>query len=133
HDINKTRFLTYTVHLSFSFYCSGYHRDLHSFPTRRSSDLPTHYCIALQPICDAKMQHRADEMLYRAAPDSLHAQIDCGLTATVRACSTAFYEIGLRTPAGDRLLLSNAPRDTSAEPALRPPSAARVRSAGMSA
>src|SRR5207248_10506778 len=23
----------------FSFQCSGYHRDLHSFPTRRSSDL----------------------------------------------------------------------------------------------
>src|SRR5947199_3174332 len=23
----------------FSFYCSGAHRDLHSFPTRRSSDL----------------------------------------------------------------------------------------------
>src|SRR5207253_10355637 len=25
--------------LSFFFYCSGDHRDLHSFPTRRSSDL----------------------------------------------------------------------------------------------
>src|SRR5437879_12152258 len=25
--------------LSFFFTCSGYHRDLHSFPTRRSSDL----------------------------------------------------------------------------------------------
>src|SRR5207248_11341625 len=24
---------------SFFFYCSGHHRDLHSFPTRRSSDL----------------------------------------------------------------------------------------------
>src|SRR5689334_24037175 len=24
----------------FFFYCYGYHRDLHSFPTRRSSDLP---------------------------------------------------------------------------------------------
>src|SRR5438093_8730590 len=27
--------------LSF-FYLSGHHRDLHSFPTRRSSDLPAH-------------------------------------------------------------------------------------------
>src|SRR5436305_13411652 len=26
--------------LSFFFYCYGDHRDLHSFPTRRSSDLP---------------------------------------------------------------------------------------------
>src|SRR5438876_9161078 len=25
--------------ISFFFYCSGNHRDLHSFPTRRSSDL----------------------------------------------------------------------------------------------
>src|SRR5206468_12346830 len=24
----------------FLFYCAGHHRDLHSFPTRRSSDLP---------------------------------------------------------------------------------------------
>src|SRR6516162_9414392 len=28
------------ISLSFFFYCSGDHRDLHSFPTRRSSDLP---------------------------------------------------------------------------------------------
>src|SRR5438034_10538371 len=27
------------IDLSFSFYCSGHPRDLHSFPTRRSSDL----------------------------------------------------------------------------------------------
>src|SRR5206468_11083796 len=26
---------------TFFFYCSGHHRDLHSFPTRRSSDLPS--------------------------------------------------------------------------------------------
>src|SRR5438552_19114322 len=26
-------------HLMFFFYCYGHHRDLHSFPTRRSSDL----------------------------------------------------------------------------------------------
>src|SRR5690242_13987721 len=29
-----------TLTTSFSFECSGDHRDLHSFPTRRSSDLP---------------------------------------------------------------------------------------------
>src|SRR5205085_10778891 len=27
------------IHFLFFFYCSGAHRDLHSFPTRRSSDL----------------------------------------------------------------------------------------------
>src|SRR5690349_23549275 len=30
---------TITIYLSFFFSCSGDHRDLHSFPTRRSSDL----------------------------------------------------------------------------------------------
>src|SRR5437588_11762470 len=29
----------YFIHLLFYFYCYGDHRDLHSFPTRRSSDL----------------------------------------------------------------------------------------------
>ena len=32
----------------FFFYCYGDHRDLHSFPTRRSSDLN---CDALNPSC----------------------------------------------------------------------------------
>src|SRR5699024_12820835 len=31
---------------SFFFYCCGDHRDLHSFPTRRSSDLPVHPRLA---------------------------------------------------------------------------------------
>src|SRR5699024_12725721 len=31
--------LLFTFLVSFFFYCSGDHRDLHSFPTRRSSDL----------------------------------------------------------------------------------------------
>src|SRR5439155_24650706 len=30
---------TFYNYIFFSFYSSGYHRDLHSFPTRRSSDL----------------------------------------------------------------------------------------------
>src|SRR5206468_7010374 len=29
------------LYISFFFHCSGDHRDLHSFPTRRSSDLST--------------------------------------------------------------------------------------------
>src|SRR5690348_17994707 len=33
----------------FSFYCSGGHRDLHSFPTRRSSDLED----ALEEVAEA--------------------------------------------------------------------------------
>ena len=37
-----------TVYFFFFFYCSGAHRDLHSFPTRRSSDL-----IGINPATDS--------------------------------------------------------------------------------
>src|SRR5437868_15405468 len=39
----------YTIHFSYRFFfnCSGDHRDLHSFPTRRSSDLAR----LLRPVC----------------------------------------------------------------------------------
>src|SRR5438034_6324347 len=33
----------------FFLYCSGAHRDLHSFPTRRSSDLPDHFACGGAP------------------------------------------------------------------------------------
>src|SRR5438046_6697901 len=36
HQLVRSRVIT-----SFYFYCSGDHRNLHSFPTRRSSDLET--------------------------------------------------------------------------------------------
>src|SRR5699024_5574599 len=36
-----------TVIMAFFFYCSVSHRDLHSFPTRRSSDL---ICILFDPL-----------------------------------------------------------------------------------
>src|SRR5438874_1626526 len=35
--------------LIFFFYCYGDHHDLHSFPTRRSSDLPALYILKLDP------------------------------------------------------------------------------------
>src|SRR5205809_5863015 len=39
--------------MSFFFYCSGDHRDLHSFPTRRSSDLATAtICCRSTPSAD---------------------------------------------------------------------------------
>src|SRR5207237_9919900 len=56
HSAVRSSPLRYEVHspvtthsffsLFFFFYCSGHHRDLHSFPTRRSSDLrsPTISC-----------------------------------------------------------------------------------------
>jgi len=84
------------------------------------------YCIALQPICNAQWQHVADEMLYRHNQQSDHAQIHCGLTATVRACNTAFYEIGLEALVGQRTLFFNAPRDWLMSPELLPPRSEQI-------
>src|SRR5206468_9410535 len=39
--------------LSFFFYCHAHHRHLHSFPTRRSSDLATCAGAQLRPAFDA--------------------------------------------------------------------------------
>src|SRR5688572_24984050 len=39
--------------MSFSFNCYGDHRDLHSFPTRRSSDLPSTPSPASPPASSA--------------------------------------------------------------------------------
>src|SRR5437773_6015803 len=37
----------------FFFYCSGHHRDLHSFPTRRSSDLSRNLASLSRTVCSA--------------------------------------------------------------------------------
>lgn len=79
------------------------------------------YCIALQPICNTHLQHVADEMLYRHSQHSNQAQFDCGLTATVRACNTAFHEIGLEALVGQRNLFFNAPHEWLLNPDLMPP------------
>src|SRR5688572_33496424 len=34
-------------------YCYSHHRDLHSFPTRRSSDLPSESWLAIRGCCGA--------------------------------------------------------------------------------
>src|SRR5690606_41607104 len=39
HSLSSFCVLVLMSYLFFSFYCSAHHRDLHSFPTRRSSDL----------------------------------------------------------------------------------------------
>src|SRR6266436_6798596 len=48
--LDKFRVLNLVSVLSFFFYCGGDHRDLHSFPTRRSSDLrPSESCTRNSP------------------------------------------------------------------------------------
>src|SRR5690348_18203811 len=52
----------------FFFSCYGDHRDLHSFPTRRSSDL-----VGLGPLVVRAAQELADDGDVRDAPEALEA------------------------------------------------------------
>lgn len=78
------------------------------------------YCIALHPICDIHFKHVADELLYRAHGGAVSADIADPIIATARACSTAFYEIGLHALVGHRLLYLNVSTDWLANPDLLP-------------
>lgn len=78
------------------------------------------YCIALHPICDRDFKHVADELLYRAHGGAVNADITDPVIATARACSTAFYEIGLHALVGERLLYLNVSTDWLANPDLLP-------------
>lgn len=78
------------------------------------------YCIALHPICDRQFKHVADELLYRAHGGAVSADITDPIIATARACSTAFYEIGLNALVGHRLLYLNVSTDWLANPDLLP-------------
>ncbi|WP_417579066.1 EAL and HDOD domain-containing protein [Nitrincola sp.] len=78
------------------------------------------YCIALHPICDAEFKHVGDELLYRAYGGALKADITDPLVATARACSAAFYEIGLYALVGDRQLFLNVSVEWLAQPDLMP-------------
>lgn len=80
----------------------------------------TTYCIALQPICNSELQHVADELLYRAHGGALQADIADPLIATARACSAAFYEIGLEALVGTRQLYLNASTEWLSHPELLP-------------
>src|SRR5690554_2146048 len=84
------------------------------------------YCIALQPICDARMVHVADELLYRATASAAGAVIDDQMTATARVCNAAFYETGVEALCGSRKLFFNAPRDWLLQPELLPPNPEQV-------
>jgi EAL and modified HD-GYP domain-containing signal transduction protein len=68
----------------------------------------TPYCIALQPICDRKLHHVADKLLYRSHCGADAASFDDPFLATVRSYSTAIYEVGLENLVGERMLLFTA-------------------------
>ncbi len=79
------------------------------------------YCIALQPICDSKMRHIADELLYRSSATATFAQVDDQLMATARVINATFLETGLENLIGNRKLFFNAPREWILKPELLPP------------
>ncbi|HKM16134.1 MAG TPA: HDOD domain-containing protein [Marinospirillum sp.] len=79
------------------------------------------YCIALQPICDAEMNHVADELLYRSSVTATFAQIDNQLMATARVINATFLETGLENLIGNRKLFFNAPKEWILKPELLPP------------
>ena len=84
------------------------------------------YCIALQPICDRKMRHVADELLYRSNATAQSAVFSDAMVATARASNIAFYEIGLEKLVGERKVFLNAPRDWLLSPELLPPKSSQI-------
>lgn len=86
------------------------------------------YCIALQPICDGKLKHVADELLYRESATATFASVadDEAIVATARVCHIAFYEIGVERLVGRRRIFVNAPRDWLLKPELLPPDSGQV-------
>lgn len=84
------------------------------------------YCLALQPICDDKLRHVADELLYRSSSAADVAIIDNAVQATARVCNVAFYEVGIKALCGERKLFFNAPRDWLLNPDLLPPETDQV-------
>ncbi|MDY6891416.1 MAG: HDOD domain-containing protein [Pseudomonadota bacterium] len=91
-----------------------------------STSEDSRYCIALQPICDRDFNHVADGLLYRASGGAKTAEITDPTIATARACSAAFYEIGLQALVGDRLLFVNVCESWLAQPELMPLPAEQV-------
>src|SRR5437660_8182487 len=49
--------------MSFFFYCTGDRRDLHSFPTRRSSDLKATAAFAVAACADADVRAKGEQLL----------------------------------------------------------------------
>jgi len=89
-------------------------------------DKRNHYCVALQPICNADLLHVADELLYRSAATAVSANVEDDLIATARACNAAFYETGIENLCDERNLFFNAPRAWLLDPDLLPPNPEKV-------
>jgi len=88
--------------------------------TEAPNENTSEYCIALQPICNQKMQHVADELLYRASHLSKSSHFSDPMQATARALTSAIHEIGLDKLIAHRTLFFNASREWLSRPELLP-------------
>lgn len=84
------------------------------------------YCIAMQPICNAKMEHIADELLYRTAVNAQGVFVDDNELATARVCNIAFYETGIKNLVDNRNLFINMPTEWLLKPELLPPNSEQI-------
>lgn len=86
----------------------------------------SHYCVALQPICDVRRQHVADEIYYRHSVEDANAKLDNDTIVTARILNTVFYDIGLDALVGDRMVFVSAPLQWVMRPHLLPEPAVRI-------
>lgn len=72
------------------------------------------HSIFLKPLCSRAMRHVADELIYRNINDGKGSMLS--LTAqSARACSSAFFEIGLDKLVGNRQLIITVTPDVIAQ------------------
>ena len=82
--------------------------------------MKTNYYIALQPICDRKLIHVGDELLYRSATNDA-AEFDDDMLATARSVHVAFHEFDIQDLVAHRKLFINVSREWLLNPHLLPP------------
>ncbi len=75
-----------------------------SFPTESSGREQSAYSIFLHPVCTREFRHVADELLYRDA-DGVAGSMLTPECKIARACSAAFFEVGLQHLVGQRTLI----------------------------
>src|SRR5207249_11254644 len=71
--------------------CTGYHPDLHSFPTRRSSDLGTLSVMTMldHPCCSIRIAQTHSGKLILSCPNPQRGQQPCNAERPPRCACTA--------------------------------------------
>lgn len=72
------------------------------------------FCIQLNPLCNRDFRHVADDLVYRNE-EGESASLVSPTSEAARACSSAFFEIGLNRLVGDRHLVISVTADITAQ------------------